>query len=99
MDLIAIIKKNADNFLDHYSHFHLIATEIEQLSKRYGRKIKVVDLGCGSAEYWKVGELRKVLENNVFELILIDTSDTFSKMKNTFGSNVTMHAGLIPEVL
>lgn len=99
MNLIANMKKRADNFLDHYSHLNYIATEIEQLSKKLGRKIKVADLGCGSAEYWKFGALQKVLENNVLQLCLIDASDTFSKMKNTFGDNVTMHAGLIPEVL
>ena len=99
MGLVAVVKKNIEALLERYGHFYLIAKEIEQLSKRYGRKIKVVDLGCGSAEYWKFGPLKKVLDNNILELTLVDASDTFSKMKNVFGSNVTMHAGLIPEVL
>ncbi len=83
----------------HYSHFHLIAKEIQKLSEKQGRKIKVVDLGCGSAGYWKFGPLQQVLENNVSELVLIDASEAFSKMKNTFGPNVTLYVGIIPEVL
>jgi hypothetical protein len=99
MDLSARMKKEIDNLVDRRSHFHIIATHISQLSERYERKIKVVDLGCGSAEYWKFGALKKVLDSDILELTLVDASDTFSKMDNAFGSNVIMHAGLIPEVL
>ena len=99
MELTARMKKEIDDLVDGRSHFHIIATHIRQLSERYERKIKVVDLGCGSAEYWKSGALKKVLDSDILELTLVDASDTFSKMDNVFGSNVNMHAGLIPEVL
>jgi hypothetical protein len=99
MGLTARIKEEIDDFIDRKSHFQLIAKEIEQLSECYERKIKVVDLGCGLAEYWKSGALKKALDSNILELTLIDASDTFSKMDNVFGPNVTMRAGLIPEVL
>ncbi len=94
-----MVKNKIDAFLESQGHFNLIATEIEQLSRTQGQKIKVVDLGCGSAEYWKFGALKKVLDNNISQLTLVDASETFSNMKNEFGSNVVMHAGLIPEVL
>jgi hypothetical protein len=99
MNLTAKIRNEIDDLIDEYSHFHIIATEIKQLSERHERKIKVVDLGCGFAEYWKSGSLKKVLDSNILELTLVDASDTFSKMDNSFGPNVNMRAGLIPEVL
>lgn len=40
-----------------------------------------------------------MLDNYVSELFLIDASESFSKIENTFGSNVSMYVGLIPEVL
>jgi hypothetical protein len=99
MGLVTVVKKKIDVFLEHHGHFELIATEIKQLSNTYGRKIKVVDLGCGSAEYWKCGSLKKVLDDNISELTLVDASEVFSNLKNEFGSHVIMHTGLIPEVL
>ena len=99
MKLIGFIRDGLNNMPSSYSHLFYIAAEIEELSKKSGRKIKVADLGCGSAEYWKHGEFQRVLDNNILELCLIDASDSFSKMKNSFGPNVTLHSGLMPDVL
>lgn len=99
MTFIKKSKKFVDDTLEDFSHFSLLAGEIEKLSAKLNRKIRVADLGAGPASYWNQGKLIHCLNNYISQLYLVDASQEFTKFSNNFLENVVYHQGILPSAL
>jgi hypothetical protein len=93
-----LAKKIVRKYTMRYNLFELLAQEIENTFLASGKKVKIVDLGCGSGSYWNIQPLKETLEKYISELYLLDASIKFEKIAHE-KTKIIRRRGVLPEVL
>jgi hypothetical protein len=99
MFITTSLRNLSDSILVRYDLFSIIAKEIESLSNKLNRKIRVADFGAGTAHYWFNDKLSEILENHIYELYLIDATPELIVGVNNSQAKVIQHSGFIPAVM
>jgi hypothetical protein len=97
--LVTSTKQFIDKTIANFSPYNLLANEIDALSSKLNRKIRVADLGAGPATYWNVFPLQQCLNNCISELFIVDASPEFTKPNEITEFNITYHEGILPKAL